>query len=169
MNIAVLSSDSKVIVRTDNTLVRDSADFYVPDFAEAIRISPVVFVRISSPCRCCSPKFAARHMDMAGFGALVHCCEDTAESACIDRTTYISGPLFPYREIGGKNLVMMGKSYEAPSAEDIAEAFSKINARVYLRTADLICLELDKGFIPEPRSHVEGSIDSQEAFSFDLK
>lgn len=169
MNIAVLTAEGKVIVRTDNTLVRDSADFYVPDFVRSVRISPVVFVEISSPCRCCDPKFASRHLGLAGAGALLHCCDEESESACIDRTTYISGPRIPYAEIGGKELRFTGRTIGLPSRETIEDAFGRINSRVYLRTGDLICIELEAPSETGAGSAMDCILDGEESFSFELR
>lgn len=59
-------------VRPDNTLVRDSSYFYIPEFIEDLEYSVGYVFRIDKPAKCILPEFAGRYITSYTPGLLIY-------------------------------------------------------------------------------------------------
>lgn len=166
MNIIVKTASGRIIVRPDTTWEKDNEDFFPPEFVGPISASPVLFARILKPGRSIGKKFASRYWDAANFGVLLYpeemidgSEESYAEACCIDHTSFLPTPLFQPVTIDfeGNEFVLMkngetifsiesGESKEgmpSVSIETIEDAIVEATKRIYIRTGDLIAIELE--------------------------
>ncbi len=153
MNIAVLSSSGKVFVRPDTTWERDNEDFYVPEFIDRISFTPVLFARVSKPGRSVSSRFADRYFDGAGFGVLLYpedmidgSAEGFACASCIDHTSFLPFPVSERKaEYGDAVIARDGTPLMAiplPGEDVIRNAVEAVTRSCYIRTGDIIAIEL---------------------------
>ncbi len=156
MNIVVLNSSGRTVVRPDTTLKKSSDDFYVPDFIDRICWSPVLFARISKPGKYIAARFAPRHYDSVNYGMLLY-PEDFidggedgyARACCLDHTSFLPSPMYNKVTLGreGNRAELLkdgqpifGTSFA--SAETVEHALEEVSKYCYLRTGDLVCVEL---------------------------
>ncbi|MCQ2153944.1 MAG: hypothetical protein MJY44_05185 [Bacteroidales bacterium] len=149
MNIIVLTSDGKVVTRPDTTLVHDNGDFFVPDYVTVMAASPIAYFKVVKPGKCISPEFAGRYVGKAGLGVLLYPCEyngvpiSLAEASCLDHTTYIREPVLSAEEFSHSPLSLSGGfEFGTPSVERFHKALELVSSRIYLRSGDVVCLEL---------------------------
>lgn len=169
MNIIVKTSSGHVIVRPDTTWEKDNEDFYPPEFVEELTFSPVFFARILKPGRSVGRKFARRYYDAVGFGALLYpenlvgdSQEGFAHASCLDHTSFLPAPLFPTSAVPQtgesesqpaerlkENLFRIFKdggeifSSAAASLNMIEDALAEATRFCYIRTGDIVAVELD--------------------------
>ena len=153
MNIAVLSSSGKVFVRPDTTWERDNEDFYVPEFIDRISFTPVLFARVSKPGRSVSSRFADRYFDGTGFGVLLYpedmidgSAEGFACASCIDHTSFLPFPVSGRKaEYGNAVIARDGVplvTIPLPCEDLIRNAVESVTKSCYIRTGDIIAIEL---------------------------
>lgn len=156
MNIVVLNASGSTIVRPDTTLKKSSDDFYVPDFVDTVSWSPVLFARISKPGKCIAAKFAERHYDSINYGMLLYPenfvdgSEDGyARACCLDHTSFLPSPMYNKATLGREgNTVELRKNGEPLFSATFAQAatierlLEETTRFCYVRTGDLVCLEL---------------------------
>lgn len=157
MNIIVKTAAGRYIVRPDTTWERDSEDLYVPEFVGKMSFTPVLFARVSRPGRSVGEEFASRYFDGIGFGVLLYpedmidgTGEGFAAASCLDHTSFLP---FPIQEID--SLVMEGScfrlekdgtvifAYSEGTREMIEKSIAEATRYIYIRTGDLIAIELD--------------------------
>lgn len=156
MNIVVLNASGNTVVRPDTTLKKSSDDFYVPDFADRISWSPVLFARISKPGKCIASRFAGRHYDSINYGILLYPenfidgSEDGyARACCLDHTSFLPSPMYDKATLGRegnkaelfKNGEPLFRTSFAPAAT-VEKLLEEVTRYCYVRTGDLVCLEL---------------------------
>ena len=153
MNIVVLSASGKVFVRPDTTWERDSEDFYVPEFIDSVSFTPVFFARVSKPGRSVSEKFAGRYFDGLGFGVLLYpenlldgSEEAFACASCVDHTSFLPFPVLAKGTPSTDGTVSKDGTEafrEVLPAEDaILKAIAEVTRFCYIRTGDIIAIEL---------------------------
>lgn len=156
MNIIVKTSTGRITVRPDTTWEKDNEDFYPPEFVDELTYSPVLFARILKPGRSIGKKFALRYYDSVGFGVLLYpenlidgSPESYAQAICLDHTSFLPAPFFPPEslekeanrftiECGGQQLF----SCDTASLNMIEDAIVEATRMVYIRTGDLVAIEL---------------------------
>lgn len=156
MNIIVNTSSGRITVRPDTTWEKDNEDFYPPEFVDELTYSPVLFARILKPGRSIGRKFASRYYDSVGFGVLLYpenlidgSPESYAQAICLDHTSFLPAPFFPpsrleqadsqFRlECEGRELF----TSDEVSLNMIEEAIVEATKMLYIRTGDLIAIEL---------------------------
>ena len=156
MNIVVLNAAGHTVVRPDTTLKKSSDDFYAPDFINRVSWSPVLFARISKPGKYIAAKFAPRHYDCINYGMLLY-PEDFidggedgyARACCFDHTSFLPSPMYNPSTLGREGnraelrrngqLLFSTPFAQAATVEDLLQEVSRY---CYLRTGDLVCLEL---------------------------
>ncbi|MBP5218935.1 MAG: hypothetical protein J6Z47_08320 [Bacteroidales bacterium] len=157
MNIIVKTAQGRIIVRPDTTWEKDNADFFPPDFVEQLTFSPVLFARILKPGRSVSLKFASRYYDAVNFGVLLYpenlideAPESFATASCLDHTSFLPVPMYNPVTLGAEGNSFILKrdgetvfEYGSASRAAIEEAISEATRMVYIRTGDLIAIELD--------------------------
>lgn len=157
MNIIVKTSDGGLMVRPDTTWEKDNEDFFPPEFVERLTYTPVLFARVSKPGRSVGLQFADRYFDSVGFGILLYpenlidgketgLCEATM----IDHTSFLPSPMYNRVTLGqeGNRFILQknGKTifqYEEGNVNMIKEALSQATRYIFIRTGDLIAIELD--------------------------
>lgn len=157
MNIVINTHEKRYIVRPDTTWKRDDEGLYVPDFAGAISFTPILYARISRAGRSIGEKFAYRYYDGVNFGVLLYpeALLDGSEqgfacASCIDHTTFLpldllsctafaSGETDFRLECDGKTIF----EYSPTGPEMISKAIAEASGFIYLRTGDILAIELD--------------------------
>lgn len=156
MNIAVKTYGGRVIVRPDTTWERKGEDFFAPDYVEELSYSPVLYARISKPGRSVSRKFASRYYDGIGYGILLFpenlidgSDEGYSAASCIDHSSYLPVTLYNPVTLGVEGnefrIERDGEEIfrrEADSRAMVDEAVEIISSRTFLRSGDLIAIEL---------------------------
>lgn len=158
MNIVVKTSSGKYVVRPDTTWERDNEDLYLPEFVREVSFTPVLFARVSKPGRSIGEKFASRYYDGIGFGVLLYpedmidgTEEGFAAASCLDHTSFLPFPVYNVLTLGyGDNCFKLYKgdenifSYSEGTREMIEKAIAEATRFIYIRTGDVIAIELDR-------------------------
>lgn len=157
MNIVVKTAAGKYIVRPDTTWERDNEDVYLPEFVDEVSYSPVLFARISKPGRSVGEEFAERYYDGIGYGVLLYpenMIDGTAEgfacASCLDHTSFLPFPVYNKITLGREGNVFElkadGKSIFSCNSGDagmIRKAIAEATRYIYIRTGDILAIELD--------------------------
>lgn len=158
MNIIVRTASGRIVTRPDTTWERDSEDFYPPEFVDSLSYTPVLFARISKPGRSIAKKFASRYYDGINFGILLYpdnmidgSEEGYACASCLDHTSFLPFPLYnkiTLGEAGNEYVICKGGEEifrcEAPTADLIEKAIEEATRYIYIRTGDLLAIELQE-------------------------
>lgn len=156
MNILVLTSHNHIIVRPDTTWERDNEDIYLPEFVDSVSCSPVLFARLSKPGRSVDARFSERYYDAFSYGVLLFPEnlisggeEDYASASCLDHTSFLPDPLSGKSELAAEDNVFTlqkdGKDLFGNlggTAAMIEDAIAAVTARCYIRTGDLLAIEI---------------------------
>lgn len=154
MNIVVNTYTGKCIVRPDTTWEKDNEDFYPPEFVERISCTPVLFARVSKPGRSVGERFASRYYDAIGYGVLLYpenmldgSEEGYACASCVDHTSFISFPGSEPSCLEGEAFTLSRGGEEIFSTTGctramIEKAIAEVTKYVYIRTGDVIAIEL---------------------------
>lgn len=156
MNILVKTASGHVTVRPDTTWERDNEDLYLPDSVTRLSYTPVLFARISKPGRSISRKFASRYYDAVNYGVLLYpedymdgSEEGFACASCLDHTSFLPSPFYLPLVLGNPGNVFELKkgdetifSTEGETLEMIEQAIEEATARIYIRTGDILAIEL---------------------------
>lgn len=142
-------------MRPDTTWEKDNEDFYPPEFVDELTYSPVLSARILKPGRSVGRKFASRYYDSVGFGVLLYpenmldgTPEGYAQAICLDHTSFLPTPMFqPQRlEEDGRFSLFRNEvelfTFDRPSLNMIEDALVEATRLLYIRTGDLIAVEL---------------------------
>lgn len=161
MNIVVKTASGKCIVRPDTTWEKDNDNFFPPEFVNSLSWSPVLFVRISKPGRSIGEKFAGRYYDEVNYGVLLYpddmmdgSEEGYAQACCLDHTSFLPSPGFSKDMLdnGAEFILSLKKSdtesilFQHSGANDlmIRSAIAEMTRFVYIRTGDLLAIELQQ-------------------------
>ena len=159
MNIVVKTASGRCIVRPDTTWEKDNENFFPPEFVNSLSWSPVLTARISKPGRSVGDKFAGRYYDEINYGVLLYpddmldgSDEGYAQACCLDHTSFLPSPGFPKDMLGkGEEFrLFLDKSgteemiFSHSGADDltIRTAIAEMTRFVYIRTGDLLAIEL---------------------------
>lgn len=156
MNIVVRTESGKYIVRPDTTWERDNEDVFLPEFVNGASFSPVLFARISKPGRSVGEQFADRYFDGVGFGVLLYpedmidgSPEGFACASCLDHTSFLPFPVKEKEALNGQDSAFVieagGNEVFRSGAADAAmirKAIAEATRFIYIRTGDLIAIEL---------------------------
>ena len=200
MNIVVRTSEGKYIVRPDTTWERDSEDIYVPEFVNRISWTPVLFARVSKPGRSVGEDFAERYYDGIGYGVLLYpedMCDGSetgfACASCLDHTSFLPFPVynkvtldrpgnvfelnFTAVEPVGTSVKLFSHSNASSAA--IRKAIAEATRYIYIRTGDIIAIELQprkplcsrektEGYAECCRANLKASFCENETIDFDI-
>lgn len=172
-------------MRPDTTWEKDNEDFYPPEFVDELTYSPVLFARILKPGRSVGRKFASRYYDSVGFGVLLYpenmldgTPEGYAQAICLDHTSFLPTPMFqPQRlEEDGRFRLFRNEvelfTSDRPSLNMIEDALVEATRLLYIRTGDLIAVELAPRkpltIRPDVSSHITGTFDNNEIIDFQI-
>jgi len=155
MNIIVKTSSGHITVRPDTTWEKDNEDFYPPEFVDELTYSPVLFARVLKPGRSIGRKFASRYYDSVGYGVLLYpenmldgTPESYAQAICLDHTSFLPAPTFPQQRLeeDGQFLLFLNEqklfTFDHPSLNMIEDVLVQATRLLYIRTGDLIAIEL---------------------------
>ena len=172
-------------MRPDTTWEKDNEDFYPPEFVDELTYSPVLFARILKPGRSVGRKFASRYYDSVGFGVLLYpenmldgTPEGYAQAICLDHTSFLPTPMFqPQRlEEDGRFSLFRNEvelfTFDHPSLDMIEDTLVEATKLLYIRTGDLIAVELAPRkpltIRPDVSSHITGTFDNNEIIDFQI-
>lgn len=172
-------------MRPDTTWEKDNEDFYPPEFVDELTYSPVLSARILKPGRSVGRKFASRYYDSVGFGVLLYpenmldgTPEGYAQAICLDHTSFLPTPMFqPQRlEEDGRLSLFRNEvelfTFDRPSLNMIEDALVEATRLLYIRTGDLIAVELAPRkpltIRPDVSSHITGTFDNNEIIDFQI-
>lgn len=152
MNIVVKTAAGHCIVRPDTTWEKDSEDFFAPEFVRSVSFAPVVFAHICKPGRSVGRKFAPRYYDGISYGLLLYpdgmmdgSEEAYAAACCLDHISFLPYPVTVQAAGGEFKLNMGGKEiFSCPESHRsvIEDAIAESTRYIYIRTGDLIAVEL---------------------------
>ncbi|MCQ2178086.1 MAG: hypothetical protein MJY42_04295 [Bacteroidales bacterium] len=157
MNIVVKTNSGKIVVRPDTTWERDSEDVFLPEFVSRVSWTPVLFARICKPGRSVAKEFAARYYDGINYGILLY-PEDLFDgsedglacASCLDHSSFLSTPLYDKLTLDrSSNKFIVKKSDEViysfnkGTSEMIESAIEQATRYCYIRTGDLLAIELE--------------------------
>lgn len=156
MNIIVKTSSGHITVRPDTTWEKDNEDFFPPEFVNEVTYSPVLFARVLKPGRSVGRKFASRYYDSVGYGVLLYpenmfdgTPEGYAQAICLDHTSFLPAPMFPPQRLEKDAEFRLYRNddelfaFDQPSLNMIEETLVEATRFLYIRTGDLIAIELD--------------------------
>ena len=155
MNIVVSHSNSGgYYFRPDNTLVRGSGPFYLPDTISNIEIAPAIAVRIDRAAKGLSRQFVRRYLSVYTYGLLIyaHAKKEVIDadlstqtatlsvlwrtpslkeilSTTLDNTTYISENFLPIESITEEpeiSLTIDNQSYSYKIAPTLKESIYEL-------------------------------------------
>ena len=161
MNIVVKTAAGRCIVRPDTTWEKDNENFFPPEFVNSLSWSPVLFARICKPGRSVGEKFAGRYYDEVNYGVLLYpdemldgSDEGYAQACCLDHTSFLPSPGFPkdilekdeefrlfVNKDGAEELLF---SHSGADDLTIRTAIAEMTRFVYIRTGDLLAIELQQ-------------------------
>ena len=155
MNIIVKTSSCHITARPDTTWEKDNEDFYPPEFVDVLTYSPVLFARVLKTGRSVGRKFASRYYDSVGFGMLLYpenlldgTPEGYAQAICLDHTSFLPAPMFPPQRLEEDCRFRLFRneveifSFDRPSRNMVEVALVQATRLLYIRTGDLIAIEL---------------------------
>lgn len=156
MNIIVKTHAGTIVTRPDTTWEKDNEDIYPQDFIKTLSYTPVVFARICKSGKSIGRRFASRYYDSANYGILLYPenmigsgSEDFSAASCIDHTSFLPAPLYQKCVFGNAEnefvLTKDGKELfrtHADGLDRLEEALEEATSRIYIRTGDLIAVEL---------------------------
>lgn len=172
-------------MRPDTTWEKDNEDFYPPEFVDELTYSPVLFARILKPGRSVGRKFASRYYDSVGFGVLLYpenmldgTPEGYAQAICLDHTSFLPTPMFqPQRlEEDGRFSLFRNEvelfTFDRPSLNMIEDALVEATKLLYIRTGDLIAVELSDRKPLTNRTdsvtHITGTFEQDKVLDFQI-
>lgn len=153
MNIIVITAAGRIVVRPDTTWEKDNEDLYLPEDIRRLSYAPALFSRICKPGRSIGGKFTSRYYDGFGYGVLLYpedwidgSAEGYAEACCLDHSSFLGFPLLGLEE-SGEDFVLRRDGGElcrvsADVRECIGNAIEALSRRIYVRTGDLVAVEL---------------------------
>ncbi|MDD7455171.1 MAG: hypothetical protein PUK70_02820 [Bacteroidales bacterium] len=158
MNILTKTFGGRIVCRPDTTWEKDNADFYPPQFVEALTYAPVFFAHILKPGRSVQKKFAGRYFDGIGFGILLYpqnimdgSPEGYAEALCLDKTSYLPAPCISpaeYSSLPSETEFILKKNEHIlfrcaiPPLSMVEDAIVQASRLAYIRTGDAVAIEL---------------------------
>lgn len=172
-------------MRPDTTWEKDNENFYPPEFVDELTYSPVLFARILKPGRSVGRKFASRYYDSVGFGVLLYpekmldgTPESYAQAICLDHTSFLPTPMFqPQRlEEDGRFSLFRNEvelfTFDRPSLNMIEDALVEATKLLYIRTGDLIAVELSARTPLTNRTdsvtHITGTFGQDKVLDFQI-
>ena len=182
MNIIVKTSSGHITVRPDTTWEKDNEDFYPPEFVNELTYSPVLFARVLKPGRSVGKKFASRYYDSVGYGVLLYpenmidgTPEGYAQAICLDHTSFLPSPMFPPERLEKIRLFRNEHDlfvFDQPSLNMIEDAIVEATKLLYIRTGDLIAIELSdrKPLTNRTNSgtHITGTFGQDKVLDFQI-
>lgn len=185
MNIIVKTSSDHITVRPDTTWEKDNEDFYPPEFVNELTYSPVLFARVLKPGRSVGKKFASRYYDSVGYGVLLYpenmidgSPEGYAQVICLDHTSFLPSTTFPPQRLeeDGRFSLFRNEAelftFDYPSLNMIEDALVEATKLLYIRTGDLIAIELSdrKPLTNRTNSgtHITGTFGQDKVLDFQI-
>lgn len=186
MNIIVKTAEGGIVARPDTTWEKDNEDFFPPDFIDTLSLSPIVFARICKPGRSIGRPFTGRYYDSVNYGCLLY-PEDMAsaggerfaESLCIDHTSFLPSPMPGVSAADEGEIFSIMKDGQEVFAGSIGntgvigDAICEVSTRMYLRTGDLVAVELAPRRLICSRSggnfRLEGRLGSRSVLDFNVR
>ena len=185
MNIIVKTSSDHIAVRPDTTWEKDNEDFYPPEFVNELTYSPVLFARVLKPGRSVGKKFASRYYDSVGYGVLLYpenmidgTPEGYAQAICLDHTSFLPSTTFPPQRLEEDDRFSLFRNeaelftFDYPSLNMIEDALVEATKLLYIRTGDLIAIELSdrKPLTNRTNSgtHITGTFGQDKVLDFQI-
>ena len=192
MNILVKTLSDHILVRPDTTWKRNNEDMYVPSFVKRMDWCPVLSMRICRSGRYVSPRFARRYYDAIGSGVLLYprlyspdddiltLQELFAQGCCLNHTSLVPTPSYSPERINECRFFLSLSagsqkeeySFECPSTETLEKSLAKASEVAWLRTGDILCIELDQRRAlseGEQTLRFEGSLLEGNNIDFEVK
>lgn len=172
-------------MRPDTTWEKDNEDFYPPEFVDELTYSPVLFARILKPGRSVGRKFASRYYDSVGFGVLLYpenmldgTPEGYAQAICLDHTSFLPTPMFQPQRLEEDDRFSLFRNevelftFDRPSLNMIEDALVEATKLLYIRTGDLIAVELSDRKPLTNRTdsvtHITGTFGQDKVLDFQI-
>jgi hypothetical protein len=163
VNIIILPNGTEGYnFRPDNTLVRDSNDFYPPDIITHIGVTICFVIRISKPAKYTYREFAKKYYSEYGLGIVIYPenllqpdidnIVSSGRAFSMDNTTYISDFFSQVDEIccdksvilKMDDLIVFSEMLGANIIEKIDTSIEEVSKYSSLKSGDLLFIELSK-------------------------
>ncbi|MCI2082544.1 MAG: hypothetical protein LKK19_00725 [Bacteroidales bacterium] len=187
MNIAVVTFGRTLFYfKPDTSLERDvTRDFFLPDFICRTYVVPVLFIRISKPCKAVLPEFANRYYEGFSYGVIIGgSCRKRIRMEEVPAPVSLDGSaVFPnsYYDIGrlgsdearftfecdGKNSLRV--TIPDINRNDINDCLKAVSGYCTLRTGDMLALEALPAVMAKRGTHVSGDAFGVTLFDFGIK
>jgi len=151
VNIVVVSHNTgNFFFKPDNTLVRDSKDFFPPGFVTDISVALSVVVKISRSSKCTLREYAGRYYNEWGFGLILYPENLLVEKAIsMDNTAYVTEKLLPIDKINNigqlnfllDNTLVFDNTIGDNFQTEINKSIEDISKYSSLKSGDLIYIE----------------------------
>lgn len=161
MNIIVFPHKTKeFFFKPDSSLVRDSKDFFPPDFVKEISVALSVVVKIAKAAKHTPSEHANRYYNEWGFGLILY-PENLLKSACVnlfsigkalspDNTAYVTDRFLSIDEIRKidylkftiDNIVLFNNILEIDFQTEIDKSIEEVSKYSSLKSGDLIFIEI---------------------------
>ena len=178
MNIIVKTASGHYVVRPDTSLERKSSDLYLPDNAGPLSFSPVIYAHICKPGRSIGFRFAGRYYNSVSYGLLLYprglmdgTPEAYASAICQNHMSFLNYPFegFPAPGAYFKLFKDSEEIYRCiyDGRTEIEKAIAEATAGIYIRTGDLIAVELKENeFLCEGPAHIKATLDDSVLMDF---
>ena len=178
MNIIVKTASGHCLVRPDTSLERKSGDLYLPDNAGPLFFSPVIYAHISKPGRSVGIRFANRYYNSASYGILLYprglmdgTPEAYASAICQNHISFLNYPLEGFPDPGAYFKLFKDSEeifkciYDGRT--EIEKAIVEATAGIYIRTGDLIAVELQENrLLCDGQAHIKATLNESVLMDF---
>ena len=166
MNIVVKPYGSEFCYcRPDTTWERENKDFYVPDCAQTLFWTPVMFGKINKAGKCIGQKFVSRYYDAVGCGILLYTGDAIAFASCADHTSLLPAPSIDPSSLDGQSdrleVLKNGTAIHECSnlsKEELESAICVASRLTSLRIGDFVAVELAPMQILSSRDEVQAQL-----------
>lgn len=184
-----LPSEPLFFMKPDTALLRNNADFYIPDFSNDLHYELELIIKINRIGKCISEKFAPRYYSEIGLG--IDFTARDLQRNCIekglpweickafDSSAVISQQFVNINKLGNLNNIQFhlninSNTVQKGNSGDMIFNFDKIIAHVSkyisLRIGDLIYTGTPVGVGPvKPNDRLQGYMNNELMFDFFVK
>lgn len=185
---ASLPTEPVIFIKPDGAVLRNNADFYLPDFSKDVHYECELFYRIGKPGKYVDPEFAWRYIDGIGLG-IDFTARDLQQqlkaqglpwekskgfhsSAPISKVLPLDG-ITDHRDIHFElkvNGEVRQHGHTADMIFDVPQMVHHISKYFLMKTGDLIFTGTPEGVGPVKAGDVlEGTLMGQQMFRFEIK
>ena len=180
-----------IFTKPDSALLKDGKPFFLPEELGRIDYEAELVVRICRLGKSIPQRFAHRYYDAIGSGVLLYprlygpdddlltLQELFAQGCCINHTSLVPTPAYGPERIAECRFSLSlsaednkeGFCFDCPSMQEMDLALSKASEVAWMRTGDILCIELSerRALPPEQTLRFEGCLLGEKNIDFEVK